>query len=148
MLDFIHRKNMDVYSKARLDDGWKSLGIESGSGENVTANFSPTLGSAGYYYAGLEEFRAFLQDKSGKTVQLGKRIFATSLAAPPQAVITKQVEAEVWFREMLEPTISVIPSRKELGTRDAAKHNEDEEVARKEKGDVEDVEERDKIHTR
>jgi len=89
---------------------WQSLGIEYDNNPKES-NASPTEGKAGYSYAGLMAFCNLLQSKvknPDHRVELGRRILALSFPMPPKASISVPALdcATVWFREMLEPTIS------------------------------------------
>ena len=96
-----------------LSSWWSTLGIDCTSGEK--ANFEPDTGKAGYSHAGLEHFRELLQTKVVPDVKIGERILAVSFPAPPEAGFAvpqnDDNSATVWFREMLEPTISTFRLR-------------------------------------
>jgi hypothetical protein len=102
---------------AKLQLWWLSLGINMN--ENNEWDLEPTAGSAGYSYAGLKFFCELLGNQlGGIPVDIGQRVIATSLKVPPRAKFpiptekdgTPIVNVSVWFREMLEPTISVLLS--------------------------------------
>ena len=94
---------------AEVRKWWDSLGIDF-SEEN--ANWNPDEEtSAGYSLKGLLAFRDVLKHKLGRGVELGDRIMACSFATPTGKTdfpIPREKEARVWFREMFEPTISVL----------------------------------------
>jgi hypothetical protein len=100
---------------------WRSLGIEMN--ENNEWDLEPTTGAAGYSYASLKVFCELLGNQlGGIPVDIGQRVIATSLKVPPMAEFpiptgkdgTPIVNVSVWFREMLEPTISVLSVSDEL----------------------------------
>jgi hypothetical protein len=99
---------------ASVRNWWCSLGISmDGDGD---ANLEPADGPAGHSFAGLESFRALLEEKLGgnRKVTLGRRIIAASFKTPDTAhfpVPAEEGKVGVWFREMLEPTISVVSLR-------------------------------------
>ena len=110
-LDAIQCKHFKHFDNGTVDSGWTSLGIDVLDPKKP--NFSPDKGKAGYSYAGLVQFRDLLQSRIGKEVQLGDRIVAMSTPAPPHALVVipqsaapNEGTAKIWFREMLEPTIS------------------------------------------
>jgi hypothetical protein len=60
-------------------------------------------------------------------VEMGTRILAVSTKAPENPasfVVPKSEQTQVWFREMFEPTISVLPPR------DILDHGETQELPR------------------
>ena len=100
-----------------ISSWWSTLGIDCTSGEK--ANFEPDTGKAGYSYAGLEHFRVLLRTKVVPDVKIGERILAVSFRAPPKAPFAvprsdDDNSATVWFREMLEPSISTFRLRSTL----------------------------------
>ena len=111
----IQCKNFAKYGKTFIDKGWRSLGIAVTEGDSPDI-FDPEDGSAGYSYAGLDAFCNMVKCKLGKgSMVLEKRILATSVKAPPKAKVPVPLPesdtgcaAELWFREMFEPTISVV----------------------------------------
>ena len=100
-------------SAEKIKSWWASLGI---SFQN--SDFSPKVGKAGYSYTGLEALRSLLetrlqQQHPSAKISLGDRIMACSFRVPPTAEfpIPEYKHARVWFREMLEPTISTFQLR-------------------------------------
>ena len=95
---------------------WSSLGVAmSGNGNG---DFAPSTGKAGYSYAGLEKFKEVLQERlPDHTISLGDRILAMLFEIPQQGdfPIPEGGKARVWFREMLEPTISTFKLREGHG---------------------------------
>jgi len=96
----------------------RECGPEKSGGIEVNAEFQPETGKAGHSFAGLEAFRHHLQEMlkvNGVAVELGKRVLAVSFSAPSEAPFPiprdKENRAVVWFREMLEPTISTFNLR-------------------------------------
>ena len=92
---------------------WRSVGVKC---NETTGEYSlaPKKGSAGYSYAGLQDFCTALQRKFEDTIQVevGKRILAVSFESPESRgfPIPRDENVSVWFREMLEPTISAAGS--------------------------------------
>lgn len=93
-----------TYVEAVLKSAWSSLGISS-AGSQVSRT-----GSTGYSLTGLNGLVDVLGDRLNKEVRLTKRIVAFSSKTPPRAQVKVATTdgAGVWFREMLEPTISTI----------------------------------------
>ena len=87
---------------------WSSLGVLVNGN---TVDMKPTGGSAGYSYVGLDSFRRFLVKKLDRPVDLGDRILAVSFKAVESFPMPTHRNMRVWFREMFEPTISVIPPK-------------------------------------
>ena len=93
---------------------WASLGVDLKA--DGSSNFHPESGSAGYYYAGLLAFRDLLLKRLGPLgleIEIGTRILAASFPTPPDFEMPRPGDGDfrVWFREMFEPTISVIEPR-------------------------------------
>jgi len=88
---------------------WDSLGVDF---REKKANWNPSEeSSAGYSLKGCRAFQKVLEDKLCRHVELGDRILACSFATPTVGTdfpIPQEKEARVWFREMFEPTISVL----------------------------------------
>ena len=110
-------------SAKKTKSWWASLGISFQNNDS-----SPKVGKAGYSYTGLEALRSLLetrlqQEYPSATISLGDRIMACSFREPPNAEfpIPDYKRARVWFREMLEPTISTFQLR------DAEEEEEEEE---------------------
>ena len=95
---------------------WESVGVQvsndgnDGNDGTFSADCEPNGGSAGYSFVGLDGFRALCEDKTRKRVSIGKRTLAVSFgmeAAGDEFPIPRGDSTRVWFREMLEPTISL-----------------------------------------
>ncbi len=90
---------------------WNSLGIQLDEGQD--ANWNLNEGSAHHPLLGLSSFRDLLAEKLGvasSDVEIGDRIIAASFSTPSAASdfpVPSDPRARVWFREMLEPTISI-----------------------------------------
>ena len=91
---------------------WSSLGVSLSSEGRY--NLSPSTESAGYSYRGLQMFCKLLGDWLSFPVQLGKRTLALSFRAHNDFPVPDNENCRVWFREMLEPTISVLEPNPEL----------------------------------
>jgi hypothetical protein len=103
---------------------WKSLGVALE--ENGSANLAPKGAgcSAAYSYEGLLRCCDLLQKvleeiplSAALHINIGTRILAVSARAPgnlKNIVIPQSPQTQVWFREMFEPTISVLPPRHAL----------------------------------
>ena len=101
---------------------WPSLGVGFANGVSTgAADFRPeqpkevTEHNPAYSYMGMDAFRTFISELLEEEVVFGKRIIATSLSLSeradfsfPTCAVEEQGSACVWFREMLEPTISVL----------------------------------------
>ena len=104
----------DIPGKSKTNLWWSSIGIQYNDEKN-SWNAQPESGKAYYSYVGLEAFKKLLEGKISSsqtkekiTVRLGKRIMAMSNPIPrSQEFPMPDLQcARVWFREMLEPTIS------------------------------------------
>jgi hypothetical protein len=104
-------------NKETIRQGWASVGVrmEIDSGH---AELNPTEGSAGYSYAGLLALADVMTKVAGRSVCIGDRILALSTSMLGGGGVGGTFETfplpndescRVWFREMLEPTISVLP---------------------------------------
>ena len=103
---------------AKIREWWNSLGVALK--EDGSSDFEPKGGSAGYSFKGLEKFAELLSDrlsegKGEKTkVKVGTRILAASFRTPKRAGCRLPMPKDnlnhfrVWFREMMEPTISAV----------------------------------------
>ena len=92
------------YAEAQTQESWwSSLGVNFAEND-----ITPTNGSAGYSYAGLVAFQTLIEERISMKVELGFRTLALSFKAPQTAKIAlpENKKTRVWFREMLEPTIS------------------------------------------
>lgn len=113
-----HFKNKPGDTACR--EWWNSMGVELPTGG--TPNLRPDDdSSAAYSFLGLESFRSlldkwlndneiFTRDSSEHSisVKLGKRTLAMSFPTPSHFPIPDSDDCRVWFREMFEPTISVL----------------------------------------
>ena len=103
---------------------WRSLGVEVT--EDGKSDFAPKEGKAAWSYAGLNKFRELCAERLNAAVKkaaeqaderdvqpldvkLGTRTLAVSFPMPAkQEMPVPDGDARIWFREMLEPTISVL----------------------------------------
>ena len=97
-----------------LRQWWSSLGVKFTETEEV---WEPKDCSAEYSFQGLKAFKDLLTRKLGpREVTFGDRILAVSFPSPSEATrefpIPSEDKARVWFREMFEPTISVLSLRR------------------------------------
>jgi len=84
------------------------LGVEF---TETSVNLEPDSGSAGYSFQGLDAFRKLPEKELGRQVKIGDRILAASFRTPKESTdfpIPQGSGMRVWFREMFEPTISVL----------------------------------------
>jgi hypothetical protein len=98
---------------------WESLGValqEDGSSDSEP-KFDGNS-SAGYSYTGLCAFRDLLQSRlqecnEGMEISIGMRTLAVSFETPTRFdfPMPKEEKCRVWFREMFEPTMSVLSLR-------------------------------------
>jgi hypothetical protein len=102
-LDCIQCKN---HKKAPgiASEWWMSLGYNL---QAEKTDDSPSDGSAGWSYTGLQGLMKCLSNLVGLEVTLGRRIVATSLLASDLGSVTIPKDGVVWCRELLEPTISL-----------------------------------------
>mmetsp|Transcript_26809 Transcript_26809/g.63927 ORF Transcript_26809/g.63927 Transcript_26809/m.63927 type:complete len:870 (-) Transcript_26809:344-2953(-) len=106
----------DIPVKSKTTQWWSSVGVEH---DGSSWHAVPTKGKALYSYTGLEAFRQLLEERISSliseeiTVTLGKRIMAMSNPMPLNTDFPMpDLECTgVWFREMLEPTISTFELR-------------------------------------
>ena len=110
------------YKKEKNDkirEWWNSLGVALA--KDGTAEFEPKGGSAGYSFKGLQKFAELLSNRLSKgaekknriEVQVGTRILAVSFGTPKKKCDMPMPKNNlekfrVWFREMMEPTISAV----------------------------------------
>ena len=104
-LDTIQCKNHKKHplEKAEIASWWNSLGVAIG-----TEDTEPVEEKAGYSYCGLEAFCKLASRRLKMDVQIDSRIMAVSYECPATFQLPKDKKLRWWFREMLEPTISVI----------------------------------------
>jgi len=99
---------------------WESLGVALGA--DGSAVLDPKDGSAGKSCRGLQAFRDLLTKKLNQSigslvVVIGRRTLAVSHETPADFPIPEDDSCCVWFREMFEPTLSVLQLR-EAATND------------------------------
>jgi len=90
---------------------WNSIGVDLK--DDGTADMEPTRGAAAYSYKGISAFCKLLTKRLGDdwNVTVGERHLVMSFATPTEKafpVPKNEDGVKVWFREMLEPTISVL----------------------------------------
>ena len=104
-LDIIQRKNCKKHAtKDDIVSWWSSLGVAIG-----TEDTEPVEESAGYSYCGLEAFCKLVSRRLDMDVQIDSRILAVPHECPATFQLPKDKRLRWWFREMLEPTMSVVP---------------------------------------
>jgi len=110
-LESIQCKHYKSYKRGDALGWWLSLGIARN--KDGSWNMTPTEGKAGYSYAGLEAFRTLLAQRINKDIVWVQRTIAVSFPMPLQIdfPIPEVKGVRVWFREMLEPTISTFELR-------------------------------------
>ena len=100
--------------KKALWHWWSSLGVKFTETEEV---WEPKDCPAEYSFKGLKVFKDLLTRELGpREVTFGDRILAVSFPSPSEATrefpIPSEDKARVWFREMFEPTFSVLSLRR------------------------------------
>ena len=121
-LDTIQCKNCKAAGDK--EKWWNSLGVAID-----TEDTQPVEGSAGYSYCGLEAFCKLASRRLEMDVQIDSRIMAVSSECPDTFQLPKSKKLRWWFREMLEPTISVLPPRSPSGENDVGDDDENSKPA-------------------
>ena len=116
-LDTIQCKNCKAAGDK--EKWWNSLGVAID-----TEDTQPVEGSAGYSYRGLEAFCKLVSRRLEMNVQIDSRILAVSFECPDTFQLPKNKKLRWWFREMFEPTISVLPPS---GENDADEEDEEDD---------------------
>ena len=119
VVDFIQCRNeKESPGPSRVQKWWNSLGIDLREDKNHC--FTPQHGPSGYSYTGMQEFCTMIEEtltmtkkkkKDSAFVQIRQRVLAVAFPCPPKSTdfpIPKDESVRVWFREMLEPTVSVL----------------------------------------
>ena len=111
-LDAIQCKHRESIDAKQVFGWWDSLGIST----DVDSRKVAKTDNAEYSWKGLQGFRRLLSKRLGIPVSFGKRIMAVSTKTPPRAKfpVPPGKNNYVWFREMLEPTISAVAFDQDL----------------------------------